>query len=214
MNAQQFATILPQADAVKWLVVLNAAMVEFFINTPPRQAAFLANLAVESNQLRTVEENLNYSAQGLADTWPSHYATVAHTPTPRAVSLARNPEAIANNVYADRMGNGSEASGDGWKYRGSGPIQLTGKDNQLAAAKAFGIDPDHIGEWLRTPEGGCRSAARFWMVAGCDLYADAKDFDGVCDCINKGRKTKAIGDAIGYADRAKFYATACKILGV
>jgi putative chitinase len=212
MNREQLLAIMPHADAGAWLAPLNAAMHEFEITTTPRIAAFLANLAVESDELRTLEENLNYSATGLASTWPKRYANADGTPNALALKLSRKPREIANNVYADRMGNGAEASGDGWTYRGAGPIQTTGKDNQLAAAKRFSIAPERIGAWLRTPEGGARSAALFFMQSGCNKLADAGDFDGVCDTINRGKKTPAIGDAIGYKARAAYYATACKTL--
>lgn len=215
MTGDQFKRIMPHADASVWFAPLTAAMLEFDINSPANKAAFLATIAVESDQLRTLEENLNYSAPGLARTWPTRYANADGTPNPLALFLAINgPRAIANNVYADRMGNGPEVLGNGWKHRGAGPIQSTGKDNQYSAALYFGIDPEHVREWLLTPEGGCRSAARFWRDSGCSKYAEEKDFDGVRDVVNIGRKTKKIGDANGYAAGLKFYNVACDTLGV
>lgn len=214
MNLDQFTRIMPLADAAKWFEPLNAAMREFEINTPLREAAFLPNLAHESNQLHTLEENLNYSAKGLARTWPNRYANADGTPNRLALLIANSPQRIANNVYADRMGNGPEALGNGWKHRGLGPIQITGKDNQYSAALYFHIDPEHIGEWLVTPEGGSLSAARFFRDAGCNKYADKGDFDGVCDLINRGRKTEKVGDSVGYAERLKLYAIALEAFGL
>jgi putative chitinase len=209
--------------AVAYLPWINAAMAEFHIDTTTRQAPFLANLAHETGDLNCVVENLNYSADGLANTWPSrfakkdaagHYLVTAPStdfglPTPGgrkvpnelALSLHRRPEAIANTVYANRMGNGDVASGDGWRFRGSGGIQLTGADNQRACATYFRIPFDRIGDWLRTPEGVCRSAAWYWSTHGCNELADAGKNDALADLVNIGHLTKEVGDAIGYSDR-------------
>ena len=214
MRLDQFQRIMPKADPATWFQHIAHAMTEFQINTPRRMAAFLANLAVESDQLRTVVENLNYSAEGLARTWPGRFANEDKTPNGIALDLARLPERIANYAYADRMGNGPASSGDGWLYRGAGPLQITGKNNQQTAAMALGCSVLDVGAWLRTPEGGARSAARYWAVAGCNAKADAGDFDGCCDLVNIGRKTDKVGDAIGFADRAEFYKTACAVMGV
>ena len=213
MDINQFKKIMPFAPTI-WFDPLTAAMAEFNISSPARQAGFIATIAHESNQLHTLEENLNYSAEGLAKTWPSRYAESDSTPNLLAISLANNPIKIANNVYANRMGNGPEELGNGWGCRGFGPIQLTGKINHFSAAMYFNVDSDKIGEWLRTPEGGSRSAAKFWNESNCNHYADIGDFDGVCDIINRGRKTDKIGDSIGYADRMKYYALACVVLKV
>jgi putative chitinase len=210
--------------AVAYLPWLNSAMAEFHIDTKQRQAPFLANLAHETGDLNCVVENLNYSADGLANTWPSrfakkdaagHYlltspsADFGQLPTPGgrkvpnelALELHRRPEAIANNVYANRMGNGDVASGDGWRFRGSGGIQLTGRTNQLECAAYFRIPADKIGDWLRTPEGVCRSAAWYWWKYGLNVLADAGKNDAIADLVNIGHRTAEVGDAIGYGDR-------------
>jgi putative chitinase len=225
VTLDQLRKIMPLAGARAELFCasLNAAMAEFGIGTPARQAVFLAQLAHETGQLASVSENLNYSADGLANTWPSRYAkkdargaylvAAGRTvPNELALNLHRLPERIANNVYANRMGNGDEASGDGWRYRGSGGFQLTGKDNQRACAQHFGITLEQVGAWLRTPEGACRSAGWFWQRAGCNELADRGDFDAVSDKINIGRLTEAEGDAIGYKDRLAFFETAERAL--
>lgn len=209
ITSNQLLLIMPAARprATLFLGFLNAAMDEFEINTLPRQAAFLAQIAHESAQLTCVEENLNYGTNGLMKTWPRRFQTLDI-----ASQYERKPQMIANRVYADRMGNGDEASGDGWAHRGAGLIQVTGADNQNRCADYFGKPRASIGDWLRTPEGACRSAAWFWRGAGCNAYADAMDFDAVSDAINIGRQTEKEGDAIGYADRLAFYETAKKVL--
>lgn len=222
MRREQLLAIMPGAAPYVdvYLPHLVAAMAEFEINTPARIAPFLANAAVESSELSDVEENLNYSASGLARTWPHRYAELDGDgdpikplrPNALAWRLHRDPVRIANNVYADRMGNGPECLGNGWKHRGAGIGQLTGKDNQYAAALYFNIDPERIGDWLRSPEGACRSFAWFWKENGCNELADAGDFDGCCDKVNRGRKTKVQGDAIGFAERLAFYQTAREVL--
>jgi putative chitinase len=182
---------------------LNAAMREFDITTERRVEFFMAQIAVESGQLRSLQEGLNYSAEGLMKTWPRRFPTKAI-----ADAYAHRPQAIANKVYANRGGNGDEASGDGWRHRGAGLIGLTFRDNQKKCADYFGIDVADVGDWLRTPEGACRSAAWFWREHGCNVLADMGDFDGVSDAINIGHQTAAEGDAIGYADRLAFLAAA------
>lgn len=222
MTRDQLLAIMPLAvgRVDLFLPHLNAAMAEFEINTPARVAAFLANVAHESGELSDVEENLNYSASGLAKTWPHRYAELDGDgdpikpirPNALAWRLHRDPVRIANNVYADRMGNGPEYLGNGWKHRGAGIGQLTGKDNQYAAALHFNVDPEQIGDWLRSPEGACRSFAWFWKENGCNELADVGDFDGCCDKVNRGRKTQRHGDSNGFADRLAFYNRAIEVL--
>lgn len=194
----QLRRIMPDARtrAAMYLEPLNNAMFEFGIVSERRVEFFLAQIAHESGDLRYVEENLNYSAVGLVQTFRKYFPTLAS-----AASYARKPVKIANRVYANRMGNGDEASGMGWLHRGAGLIQLTGYDNQKACADYFEISAAQIGDWLRTPEGACRSAAWFWHSRGCNKMADDNDFDAASDVINIGRKTTRIGDSIGYGDR-------------
>lgn len=217
MTPEQIRQIMPGAGqrAEVFAEVLTAAMVEFMIDRPRRQAMFLANVAHESNQLRTLEENLNYSAEGLASTWPARFAVepkaAQKVPNQIAKAIARDQERIANKVYALRDGNGDEASGDGWRYRGAGLIQLTHYNNHAACGKQFNIPPKGVGIWLRTPEGAARSAAWYWQSRGLNALADKGDFDGVCDMLNRGHKTAAEGDAIGYAARKAFYYAALEV---
>lgn len=177
------------AVAGAWLAPMQAACDEFGVsNTPERVAAFLANVGVESNGLTVFVENLNYSAQGLANTWPARYAVGAQVtvkvPNQTAYQLAGNPVAIANNVYANRLGNGPESSGDGWKYRGQGPIQLTGRDNILkffaAAGLALNTDPAE----LQQPALGSKSAAWFFANSGAFVFADEGNFACTVKSVN------------------------------
>lgn len=217
ITLQQLQTIMPlsKARASLFLAPLNAAMAEFDINNEQHVEMFLAQLAHETGDLSAISENLNYSSDGLANTWPTRYAAKDATgryvldakrrkvPNDLARLLHRCPIAIANNVYANREGNGSEVSGDGWRHRGAGGIQLTFFNNQNACAEHFGIPVVEIGDWLRTPEGAMRSAAWFWKRAGANELADRGDFDAVSDVINLGRRTAKYGDSIGFHDRAE-----------
>jgi putative chitinase len=180
-----------------WLDPLTAAFTRFEINTPERQAAFIGQCAHESANFKTLQENLNYSAKGLNATWPSRFPSEAE-----AQPYHRQPEKIANKVYSGRMGNLEE--GDGWKYRGRGLIQLTGKDNYRLASDALGVnfiaDPDLV----LTKEYAALTAAWYWNKRGLNKEADAKDFTGMTKKIN--------GGVIGLADRVAHINTALGVL--
>jgi putative chitinase len=201
VTLDQFYIIMPKArpNAGFFVPVLNRAMDEFGIATRLNQAAFLATVAHESAQLTMLEENLNYSAEALAKIWPRLF------PPAIAREYARLPTRIANRAYANREGNGNEASGDGWRNRGAGAIGLTFENNHAACGRYFRVDRNQVGAWLRTPEGACRSAGWFWKKNGVGAFADASDFDGVCDVVNRGKKTEKVGDAIGWVDRLAHY---------
>lgn len=208
LTEAQLVAIMPYAKprAAQFLDPLNHAMGEFGIGSKLRQAAFLATIAHESAQLASLSENLNYSAASLRRVWPNRFP-------PEVVTFYdRQPEKIANRAYANRMGNGDEDSGDGWRYRGAGLIQITGKDAHAACAKHFNLSLADMAAWLRTPLGACMASAWWWNNNDINRYADQGDFDGVCDKVNLGRKTKAEGDALGYADRREFYDTALQVL--
>lgn len=208
ITIKQLLRIMPDAgeNAAAYVAALNVAMRRFAIDTPKRAAAFLGQLAHESGQLAETRENLNYSAEALLRTWPSRFGDLEH-----AKGFAHMPEQIANFVYANRYGNGDMASGDGWRYRGAGWIQLTFKANQQACGDYFGVSSD-IGEWLCCPQGAALSAAWFWSKHGCNELADQGDIDAISDMINLGHRTPAIGDAIGYAHRLAFTSTADQVL--
>lgn len=165
------------------------------INSPLRECAFLAQVGHESAEFHTVVENLNYSAEGLHATWSSRFPTVES-----AIPYARQPEKIANFVYANKNGNGSEASGDGWKYRGRGLIQITGAANY----KDFGrlVEPSY----LETPQGAVESACWFWDKHSLNTSADTKDMLTITKKINGGLN--------GYDDRMRLYNLALKAYGI
>lgn len=198
MELAQLMRIMPntQRGAV-FLNPLIGTMAEFGIATLHDRAAFLANVGHETGQLSAFEENLNYSNDRLCAVWPVRFPTISST-----AGYSRNPPALANKVYANRMGNGDEKSGEGWKFRGSGLLMLTGKTSHLACALHFDIDPDAVGDWLRTPTGASRSAGWYWRE---HRLSDIADFDSLCDLINIGHKTPKVGDSIGYPDRLAMY---------
>lgn len=170
------------SDATKWLGPIQAAIdAQGISDSPSNTAAFLANIGVESRGLTTLVENLNYTAQRLAQVWPQRYAVNAFVdnkvPNDTAHRIGGNPQAIANNVYANRLGNGDENSGDGWNYRGQGLIQLTGRTNILAffarADLPLNTDPSE----LQTTELGAASAADFFVNSGASDFGAQGNFD-------------------------------------
>ena len=168
---------------------------KFGINTPLRVAHFLAQCGHESGGFRVTQENLNYSAKGLNGIFRKYFPTEA-----AAASYARQPQKIANKVYANRMANGSEASGDGYKFRGRGYIQLTGRDNYTQFGKAIGVDipsnPD-----LVSSKYALASAAWFWSKNGLNKLADGGASDTAVTSITK----RVNGGTIGLADRIKHF---------
>jgi len=179
---------------------IESACEEFEINTPQRLAAFLAQICHESGNLKSVRENLNYSSDGLQAVFPKYF-NVAD-----AKKYHRNPENIANRVYANRMGNGSEESGDGWKYCGRGLIQLTGKTNYDLCGAELGFDLINDPSYLQTPEGAARSAAWFWKKNRLNELADTGDMKSITKRIN--------GGYIGLENRINHYEHAKVVLNV
>jgi putative chitinase len=151
------------------------------ITTVERVAAFLAQCGHESADFTILQENLNYSAKGLSATWPKRFPNEA-----AAAPYNRNPEKIANKVYADRMGNGPEGSGDGWKYRGRGAIQLTGHDNYKAFATDVGLSIDDAIVYVESLDGAVESAAWFWWRNNLNQWVDKNDIVTLSKRINGG----------------------------
>lgn len=205
----QAVPAIPKLRAAQFVPALNAAMDKYGITQPLDVAAFLANVFHETGELASLEEGLNYRAERLMVVWPSRFPNLTV-----AKQYANNPQKLANKVYADRMGNGPESSGDGWAHRGSGAIQLTGKDNQFRYALEADKDLLTIGDYLRSTEGACDSAAWFWATVKAGSRASTGDFDGACDLVNIGRKTVKEGDSIGYDHRLKLYKAFKNALGV
>lgn len=187
---------------------INAAIAKYKLDTPRKAAHFLAQLSHETGSLARLSENLNYkSAERLMKVWPSRFKTVES-----ALPYVNNPERLANFVYAGRMGNGVPESGDGWRYRGAGAFQLTGKNNHLLCAEEFGIMLPKLGDWLRTAEGAVWSAAWFFSKSGAAVQAELGKTDKVSDIINLGRITEKVGDSVGYAERLYLTNVALKAL--
>jgi putative chitinase len=203
VTVAQLQRIFPKAKAANLTAFcdeINEAAVEFEIDSPRRLAAFLAQCAHESGLFAHVRENLNYSAQGLRGIWPKRFPTLA-----AAQPYHRNPQKIANKVYADRMGNGNEASGDGWSYRGRGLIQLTGKSNYIACSAGLEYDVVADPDYLETTEGAARSAAWYWYSRNLNKWADLGDIKTMTKLIN--------GGYIGLEEREHFYHSALSVLG-
>lgn len=167
--------------ADKWVDALNETCERFAIDSPFRIAGFLSNTAHESGGFKFVKENLNYSVASLMRVWPSRFPTVEV-----AQRYAMQPEKIANRAYADRMGNGDEASGDGAKFLGRGLIQLTGKNNYVAYSMACDNEALQKPEIVEQPKYAAESAGWFWNVNKLNALADAQDVGGMCRRINGG----------------------------
>ena len=165
---------------------------EYEINTPKRVAAFLAQCGHESGGFVFVTENLNYSASGLQRVFPKYFPTMEI-----AKQYERNAKKIASRVYANRMGNGDEASGEGFKFRGRGILQLTGKDNYFWFAASLNMTPEQAVDYLETFEGAAQSACWFWETNKLNALADAGDFVTMTKRIN--------GGTIGLKDREHHY---------
>ena len=154
----------------QWYDAISEILPEYGINTPQRVAAFLAQCAHESGGFVFLKENLNYKAPSLRKVFPKYFPDDA-----TAAAYAKKPERIANRVYANRMGNGDEASGDGWRYCGRGLIQLTGKDNYTFFAASLDIPVEEAAEYLQTFEGAVQSACFFWEQNNLNKWADSGD---------------------------------------
>lgn len=195
--------------AETWLPFVQQACERYQINTKNQEAAFIAQCAHESGGFTMLEENLNYRASTMAACWPNRFgvknpdgtwakdAKGARVPNKFALALERKPEMIANVVYASRMGNGPTESGEGWKYRGRGLKQLTGKDNYTRCGAAIGADLVNEPDLLLNPKYAALSAAWFWSVNKCGPLAESGDFVGLTKKIN--------GGTIGLEDREKRY---------
>jgi len=178
---------------------MNRTFTRYIIDTPRRISMFLAQVSHESGGLTATQENLNYSADRLLVVFPKYFKDVDVN------AYARNPEKIANRVYANRMGNGPESGGDGYRYRGRGLIQLTGKSNYERFAKGMIMPLDQAVQYLTTPEGACMSAGWFWDVNNLNELADNGDLVGCTRKINGGTH--------GLEDRQNQYTKALTIFG-
>lgn len=182
-----------------WYDALKNNLPNYDVNTKNRICAFIAQCAHESANFKILRENLNYRAESLRRVWPRHFPT-----DEIAQEYARQPEKIANRAYANRMGNGDESSGDGWKFCGRGLIQLTGRNNYQLFADSIGYDVEELPDYLVTFEGAVKSACWFWTVNKLNQWADQSDIKTLTKKIN--------GGTLGLDDRIKHYNHALEIL--
>ena len=174
---------------------LNATFIKFSIDTPRKQAAFLGQCGHECGNFRIFEENLNYKAATLMKLWPKRFPTLDI-----ANQYAGNPKKIANMVYAGRMGNRDESSGDGYRFRGRGGIQLTGYSNYFHAGQALGVDFVMQPDLVATPLYAMLTAGWFWSTHGCNPLAEAADWIGLTKKINGG--TIGLDDRVSHTNLA------------
>lgn len=204
LTLQQLKQLLPKNPYVEhWHRVLVQLLPDYEINTPQRVAAFIAQCAHESGGFMVLKENLNYKAATLRKIFPKYFPTDA-----MAAEYAAKPnkqEAIANLVYANRMGNGGPETGDGFRYCGRGLIQLTGKENYTWFAASIGITVEEASEYLQTFEGAAQSACWFWESNNLNQWADKGDILTLTKRIN--------GGTIGLEDRIHHYQHALHVLG-
>jgi putative chitinase len=205
LTLQQLKQLLPKNPYVEhWHHALEQLLPDYDINTPQRIAAFVAQCAHESGGFTAIKENLNYKAPTLRKLFSKYF------PNDEIAALyASKPnkqEAIANRIYASRMGNGDEKSGDGYRYCGRGLIQLTGKTNYQNFADSLEMRVEDVPEYLATFEGAAQSACWFWEANNLNRFADAGDIKGLTKAIN--------GGYIGLEDRIKHYEHALHVLGV
>ncbi|MGY8865332.1 MAG: peptidoglycan-binding protein [Methylophagaceae bacterium] len=203
---EQLGKIIPgNKDVEDWHEALIAIMPKYEINTKRRVAHFLSQCAHESNNFRSLQENLNYSEKALKAVFGRYFGDA---PKANAAEYARNPEKIANRVYFDKyrkykMGNTNE--GDGWLFRGRGLKQLTGRENYTNFGKSIDITAEEAAEYVATPKGAVESACWFWNAKKLNNIADTDDVTKMTKIINGGN--------IGLADRQSRYKNAMEVLG-
>lgn len=201
LTQQQLKQIIPKNQYVSyWYEALQQLLPQYEINTPDRIAAFLAQCAHESGGFVFIKENLNYRWQSLRKVFPKYFPTDA-----LAQQYEKKPEKIANRVYANRMGNGPEESGDGYKFCGRGLIQVTGRENYSWFAASLQISPEEASEYMETFEGAAQSACWFWESNNLNQWADKRDILTLTKRIN--------GGTIGLEDRKKHYEHCLHVLG-
>ena len=200
LTLDQLKQVIPKNQYVGyWHHALAQLLPQYEINTPDRIAAFLAQCVHESGGFVFIKENLNYRWQSLRKVFPKYFPTDA-----LAQQYEKQPQKIANRVYANRMGNGSENSGDGWQFRGRGLIQLTGKNNYTLFANSLNIDLETTVSYLETFEGSVESACWFWQTNNLNYWADIQDMVTLTKKIN--------GGTIGLQDRIEHYNHCLEIL--
>lgn len=195
-TSARLVELCPQENSptlVRIALGIDAYAAEFGVDTILRRAHFIAQIAHESGGFKRMVENLNYSAMRIGEVWPRL--------APRAHELAHRPEALANAAYANRLGNGDEASGDGWRYRGRGLVQLTGRENYRTMGMALGLELSANPNQAAEPEIAVRIALTFWRSRNCNDPADMDDVDAVTRLINGG--THGLAERRALTEKAK-----------
>lgn len=178
--AELIACGIAPSQARLFVTPLQQAMERWCVNTRARKAAFIAQTSHESAAFTRTEENLYYSRpERIRQMWPKRVASLQDAQT-----LTKNPQALANRVYANRLGNGDESSGEGWKFRGRGLIQLTGRTNYKLAADVIGAPYLSAPNLVALPADACMTAGWYWMTTGCNEMADASLIDQITKAIN------------------------------
>ena len=204
LTKEQLQKLLPKNPYVEhWHKALAQLFPDYNINTSQRIAAFVAQCAHESGGFMVLKENLNYRAASLRKLFPKYFPT--DELAQEYASKPNKQEAIANRIYANRMGNGPEESGDGFRFCGRGLIQLTGRENYRWFAASLNITPEEATEYLATFEGAAQSACWFWETNNLNQWADKGDIVTLTKRIN--------GGTIGLDDRIKHYEHALHVLG-
>lgn len=201
MSLDQLRQMVKNPYIADWYEALEQLLPDYDINTPHRIAHFVAQCAHESGEFKFIQENLNYRWTSLRSLFGKYFPT-----DELARAYEKKPEKIANRIYANRMGNGDEASGDGWRYRGRGLIQLTGKDNYTFFAGSLDIPVEEAADYLATFEGAAQSACFYWEQNNLNRFADANDVKGLTRAIN--------GGFIGLEDRIKHTNHALHVMGI
>lgn len=204
LTLSQLKQLLPKNQHVSyWHHALEQLLPDYEINTPRRMAAFIAQCAHESAQFTVLKENLNYKPMSLRKLFPKYFDT--DELAQQYCSKPNKQAAIANRIYANRMGNGDESSGDGYRFSGRGLIQLTGRATWQEFADSIETSLTDLDEYMQTFEGACQSACFFWESRKLNQYADTGDILTLTKKIN--------GGVIGLEDRKKHYEHALHILG-
>jgi putative chitinase len=203
LTQDQLQQLLPKNPHVEhWFEALEQLLPDYEINTPQRIAAFIAQCAHESGGFTAIKENLNYRPESLVKLFGKYFNLDS---AKQYCAHPNKQEYIANRIYANRMGNGDEASGDGYRYCGRGLIQLTGKSNYQNFADSLQMAVEDVPEYLATFEGAAQSACWFWEANNLNQWADAGDIVKMTKIIN--------GGTIGLSDRQAHYTHALDILG-
>lgn len=201
ITAEQLKGLLPTNRSTNdWLDLINEMLPRYNINTPQRIAGFFAQTGHESNDYKTLEENLNYRADSLERVFSKYFSRAGRN----AAEYAGQPEAIANIVYANRLGNGDTASGDGYFFRGGGPIQLTGRANYTDFGATLGMTAEEAAEYVRTKRGALESACWYWKTRNLNVACDRQDIVGMSKIVN--------GGTIGLKDRMERWEKNLRIL--